>query len=139
MRTLINTFLVAGACALFSCSSTRMTPLTASGHVVAAQGAVETKRTADQNTEIRVDVAHLAPPDKVASGATTYVVWTKPPGEGTRPQSVGAMRVDKDLKGSLKTKTPFENFELLITPEANPDATQPTNEPVLKGKVGAQK
>lgn len=136
MRTPNKTLLALGACGVVACSSARTTPLTtASSQVVAAQGEIKTKRTSNENTELGVEVAHLAPPDKVASGATIYVVWTKPPGEDARPQNVGSMKVDSDLKGSLKTKTPLENFELLITPEANPNATEPTHEPVLKAKV----
>lgn len=134
MRSL--TMLLAVSCTWLACGGGgRQTPLVASPSVPAAEGSVQTRRTADQNTELSVAVEHLAPPDRVATGATTYVVWAQPLGDGTKPQNVGAMRVGRDRSGSLKTKTPHQSFELSVTPEVSPTVTEPTNQPVFKAKV----
>ncbi len=134
MRTPIMSAMAA-ACLLLACSGAQKTPLVAAAEVPAAEGRVETRRTSDQNTEVNVEVEHLAPPGRVASGATTYVVWAQPLGDQTKPQNVGAMRVGADRSGSLKTKTPHESFDLLVTPEPNPTVTEPTNRPVFKAKI----
>jgi hypothetical protein len=46
----------------------------------AAEGEVKTKLTKDGNTAVAVTVKHLAPPDRLARDATTYVVWAHPLG-----------------------------------------------------------
>jgi len=52
-----------------------------------------------------------------------------------KPQNVGAMRVGSDRSGSLKTKTPHESFDLIVTPEASPTVIEPTNRPVFKAQI----
>ena len=126
---------MAAACLLVACSGAQKTPLEPAPEVPAAEGRVETRRTDQQNTELSVEVEHLAPPDRVATGATTYVVWTQPLGTETKPQNVGAMHVGSDRSGSLKTKTPYQSFDLLVTPEASSTVTEPTNRPVFKAKI----
>lgn len=128
------------ACALgasaFACGGSKQTPMTATADVPAAQGKVETRRTDNQNTEVELEVRHLAPPENVASGAKVYVVWTKPLAGDANPQNVGALVVDQERTGSLKTKTPFERFDLMVTPEPSSNVTTPSNDPVMKAKVG---
>lgn len=127
---------LASSASALSCGGGRTTALAATPKTPAAVGTVETKRTDNQNTEVDVSVEHLAPPGRVASGATTYVVWAQPGEPEARPQNIGSMAIDRDREGELKTKTPYKDFTLFITPEANPGATEPSNEPVLKAKVG---
>ncbi len=111
------------------------TPLTATSQVPAAEGKVETKRTENQNTEVKLEVEHMAPPNKIASDATVYVVWAQPLDPGAQPQNMGSFVIDDDRKGKLRTVTPQEKFELLVTPEATGTVARPTNEPVLKAKI----
>lgn len=134
MRTATKIFLAA-SCALIACSGAQTTPLVATQQVPAAEGRVQTRRTSNQNTDVDVSVEFLAPPNRVAPDATTYVVWAQALGDGSKPQNVGAMRVGADRTGSLKTKTPHQSFDLMVTPEASPTAAEPTNEPVLKATV----
>ncbi|HVJ94189.1 MAG TPA: hypothetical protein VM580_30585 [Labilithrix sp.] len=135
MRPFAKALFVAPCCVLFACAGARTTPLSPTQTTPAAQGEVETRRTDNQNTAVAIEVQHLAPPGSVASGAKTYVVWAKEPAATALPQNLGAMRVDESRKGSLKTKTPLETFEVFVTPESNPNATEPSNEPVLRGQV----
>jgi len=135
MRTLKCTLLALGAGALIACGGGQKTPLNPTQQVPAAQGHVQTSRTENQNTELEIAVDHLAPPSQVASGATTYVVWTKALGADAKPKNVGSMVIGEDRKGSLKTKTPYESFDVLVTPEASANVEEPTHDPVLKAKV----
>ena len=118
-----------------ACASGQKTVMTPTSPSPAAQGQVETRRTANQNTEVDLEVRYMAPPEKVAKDATVYVVWARPLVPDSEPQNVGSLVVGKNRRGSLSTTTPHERFELLVTPEPSGNVTQPSNEPVMKAKV----
>ena len=90
----------------------------------------------NDNTVVRVRVKHLAPPYRVASDATTYVVWIQP--AGAPAQVVGALKVDDDLSGTLDFVTPQRVFHLVVTPEAQASAAKPAHEPVFTADVDAR-
>ncbi len=133
--------------------------LVASPRIPAAQGEVATETTKDGKTQVKVMVKHLAPPDKITQGATTYVVWTRPigvpaaEGEGavsiperqesgnmteTGAYNLGGLKVSKDLDGELETVTPFKSFELFITAEPSPAITQPKGERILWAAINKE-
>src|SRR5262245_23579309 len=95
-----------------SCAGAQRTALVPTSRVPAAKGVVETKRTDNQNTEVALEVQHLAPPQRVANGTSVYVVWVKPSAPEAPPQNVGAIVVGEDRRASLTTKTPHANFDL---------------------------
>jgi hypothetical protein len=136
---------------LFGCSSSTVV-LASSPRTPASQGEVKTKTTSDKNTQVTVTVKHLAPPEKIEQGATTYVVWVRPlgvsadqggrtgayperqQGEGKNEAGVynlGALKISKNLDGHLETITPFKSFELFVTAEASGAITQPHGERIL--------
>lgn len=104
--------------------------------VPASQGTVETSTGDNGNTELTIRVKHLAPPSKVASDATVYIVWIQPK-NGTK-QSVGALQLDKDLEGVLETVTPQRHFDVIVTPEPSAQVSQPTHDPVFTASVDHQ-
>jgi hypothetical protein len=135
MNTALRSLLVASLLVSAACSSTQKTALVPTAQNPAAIGSLQTRRTDNANTEVDLTVDHMAPPANVADDATIYVVWAKPLTADGLPQNVGSLIIGKDRSGSLKTKTPHERFEVLVTPEASGEATQPSHEPVLKAKV----
>lgn len=48
---------------------------------------------------------------------------------------LGAVRVNADLEGSLKTATTYKDFEVFITAEDNMKPDTPSSIVVLKGMV----
>jgi hypothetical protein len=113
-------------------------PMTGSTATPAANGEVTVSEGSNGNTQLTIKVHHLAPPQKVAANATGYVAWVVPVG----PQSaagqqinVGAIQLDSDLSGSLRTVTPQRRFDVIVTPESNLAAGQPTNPPVLTASI----
>jgi len=100
--------------------------LNASPKVPAAAGQVSVSTEKNGNHTVDIKVEHMAEPQKVFEGASTYVVWLIAP--GSPPTNIGVLPVDKDLKGSLETKTPFRTFRVEVTAEATPSATQPTDD-----------
>jgi hypothetical protein len=102
--------------------------------VPAAKGNVRAQRTDSGNTRLDVEVQFLAPPGRVAPGSQVYIVWAQRD-DKSAPQNIGALPVGSDRKGKLQTLTPLDRFEVFLTPEPGPGATEPTNEPVMRSRV----
>lgn len=96
----------------------------------AAEGSARFAPTKNDNTSVDLRVKHLARPEKLTPPASSYVVWTKAT-KDAEAQNIGALKVDKDLSGSLQTETPLHSFELLITAEPTGQAQEPTGRPLL--------
>jgi hypothetical protein len=134
MKTLLlGLGLVLAACG--GKSRTASFPFEASSVTPAAMGEVVTGTDANGNTRVSVDVQHLAPADRVAPGATVYVVWVTDVAAGATAHNLGALRVDKDLRGKLEAATPLRTFDLTITAEPSPGGEAPSGLPVLKVRV----
>lgn len=97
--------------------------------VPASEGTVRVSDGDNGNSKVSIRVKHLAPPSKIASDSTVYVVWIQPM-EGAL-QNVGALVLDKDLEGSLDTLTPHHRFKVSVTPEPSQRVSAPTHEPVF--------
>lgn len=99
----------------------------------AAQGKVHVTEATNGNAELYVEVHHVPKADKASPGATTYVVWAHP--SGGEPMNLGALKVNDDLSGSLRTLTPMKHFDVMVTAEPSPAATKPSTVPVLTARV----
>lgn len=100
----------------------------------AAKGELTTSAESHGNTNLKLAVKHLAPPEKLAEGARNYVVWVQPTGTD-RFQNIGALTVDSDLQGTYSTTIPHKSFKLLVTPEDSVAAVQPTGPAVFQDSV----
>jgi len=115
------------------CSSTTTRSLQGTNLTPAAEGKVSISKADNNNVGIDVMVKHLAPPQRVSSSATTYVVWLQPTAGDTRDlQNMGALKVDEDLNGRLRTVAPHRNFQLFITAEPSAMVTFPAGEKILE-------
>lgn len=113
-------------CALFG-SKVNMS---ASPAMPAAEGSVRFGASKNDNTTIVLRVKHLPHPDKLTPAAGSYVVWTKS-GKDAVPQSIGALKVDADLTGTLLGETPLHTFDLFVTAEASGETQQASGQPLL--------
>lgn len=115
--------------------------MSTSDRIPAAEGDLKTEVTDNNNTKVDLTVKHLAPPEKIASGATTYVVWTQPSVAGREPssneqiQNLGALEIDQQLDGKLSAVTPLHNFQLFVTAEPSAVVTTPSGEHLLWTQV----
>ena len=108
--------------------------LKTSARVPAATGQVSVNPGKDGNQRVTIQVARLADPTRVFSGANAYVVWVIP--QGSAPENVGVLPLDKDLKGTLQIKTPFRAFDVAVTAEPSPTVKQPNeNNRVMSASV----
>ena len=116
------------------CAS-RTVPLASNETAPAARGELQLKPRDSGNMELRIEVSHLAPAERVQRGAAQYVVWVDPVAGSGPPQNVGALALGDDLEASLKTLTPLEKFDLFITPEPSGRTEGPTGPRVLQAAV----
>src|SRR5262245_47998957 len=108
--------------------------LSSAAMVPKAEGSVRAARGSDGNTTIDVDVKQLPPASNVFDGANYYVVWLIPEGGGPA-QNMGFLGVGEGEKAHLTTKTPYRNFEIIITAEADANSIQPSANHVMTGSV----
>jgi hypothetical protein len=99
-----------------------------SGKVPGAKGEVTVSSTAMNTNSIEIEIKNLVRPQRLNRGAQNYVVWESFTGAETKPQSVGALNLDKKFTGRLKTATPFRSFNLFITAESNVIKPLPTGQ-----------
>jgi hypothetical protein len=123
----VITFLLATA------AWSREDKLTNTGIAPAAQGKVVTSNDRNGNTEVEVQVKHVANPHSLTPPRESYIVWVQP--RGMQPQLLGALRINEDLEGSLKATTTYKDFDVLITAEDNMKPEMPSGTVILKGTV----
>ena len=109
--------------------------LATSNKLPSTQGQIETGDAGNGNVTVHVSVKHMAPPDKVVSGATTYVVWVQPLAADGSPQNLGAIKPDGEEHGDFVSTTPLPAFDVFITAEPSATAQAPTGEKMLWGRV----
>jgi hypothetical protein len=108
-----------------SSQDTANVALRSSNDIPSAQGRLAVKGSEGPNQVVDLTVKHMAPPAKVKSGATAYVVWLEPDA-AKAPINMGVLAVDKDLNGELQFKTPFPKFEVFVTAEQDPAVQTPS-------------
>jgi hypothetical protein len=95
-----------------------------------SKGTVHFKSVPDRGTLIVLKVKNLAEPETLNPPGYSYVAWVQNDREAP-PQNLGALRIDGDLKGVLRTTTSLRDFEFFVTVEAASDAQRPTGPPLL--------
>ena len=101
----------------------------------------EAKISADVNQStaimrLTISTEHLAPPDRLADGGTTFVVWAKKD-DGKEWQRVGALKYDAAKRvGDLEdASVPLTVFDLAITVETQPAPPSPSPTIVIFQKI----
>ncbi len=129
----MRSFQILGFSALFllsACAGPYV--LESSPDLLAAQGALRVKSTKNGNSKLKLEVKHLAQPEKVSASAKTFVVWAVPQNSpGIAAQNLGAFQVDDDLQGSIETMTPHHQFEFFVTAEPKGDVGVPTGRKLM--------
>ncbi len=99
----------------------------------AAHATINVKQGDNGNTRLDIKADALAKPSALTPPENVYVVWVQPPGQ--TPKNMGQLSVDNDLKGELKTETPYHRFAIFITAEKQPQVQAPQGEKVLSADV----
>jgi hypothetical protein len=113
-------------CVLAVASGAATFQLGSSPAIPAAEGKVKLRQTSSGNTEIQLEVKHLAPPARINPTTSVFVVWVRGLEAGALPQNLGALRTNKNLNGKLKSVTSLREFDLFLTAEGTQTVTAPT-------------
>ncbi|MFV8754085.1 hypothetical protein ACNOYE_26365 [Nannocystaceae bacterium ST9] len=106
----------------------------------ATAGLAEIVMTVDKtgNGEITLEFEHLAPPKKIDSSLSAYVVWLQI--EGKDPAKLGVLEFkDKKRFGSLTATYSAKQMKVIVTVESDPGATAPIGARILDVDVTAPK
>jgi hypothetical protein len=103
------------------------------GTAPAAEGKVTTGNDRNGNTNVEVQVKHMATPQSLTPAKQGYLVWVQP--RGKDPELLGALRVNDDLEGTLKATTPYKDFEIFVTAEDSLKPEAPSSTVILRGAV----
>jgi hypothetical protein len=133
MRNRKFTFLAALSFILVVTAFAREDRLVNTGTAPAAQGKINTSKDRNGNTEVEVQVKHMATPQSLTPAKQGYMVWVQP--RGKNAELLGALRVNSDLAGSLKSSTTYKDFDVLITAEDEAKPATPSSTVILKGTV----
>lgn len=124
-----------GACSWWSNMGGKSWPMSNVANVPAASGEVTTRKWDGRERAVEVKVKHLAPSNQVVTGATCYVVWFKSTEANAPAQNMGVLSLNSDLEGTLTASTSFVDFDVLVTAEASPSATQPSSNEIMRTQV----
>lgn len=125
-----NILILVSLLAIWPFGSGKEYRMTAGGAVPAASGTVNVNRNKDNgNTQLDIKVEHLAKPASLTPASNVYIVWVRPRGEA--PVKQGAIGVNNDLNGEMKTVTVSKDFDLFITAEQSENVAMPNGIEVL--------
>jgi hypothetical protein len=129
-RFMIMMLTVAGLAA-WACAGPNELRLTSSPDIPGAQSTAKISTNDNGNTKIDLVVEHLASPERVDPGATTYVVWVRGNEAEAEPQNLGQLKIGDDEKGSISATTTLRSFDLYITAEPTQLSTAPKGKTLL--------
>lgn len=90
----------------------------------------------DQSTtQLEIKVEHLAPPDRVNTAATAYVIWQRSSSSVVWSR-VGALLYDADARsGTFQGSVPEAAFDLTVTAEKTANVASPSANVVFSQRV----
>jgi hypothetical protein len=108
-------------------------PMTAASIVPGARAQVSTSKDKNGNTRLKMTVQHLANLENLTPRASAYVIWLQERGGNSENQ--GQLKMDKNLKATFETVTPFKSFDLFVTAEQDSRVKGPTGPEVLRATI----
>ncbi len=108
-------------------------PMTAASIVPGARAEVKISKDDNGNTKLKMSVQHLAKLENLTPRASAYVVWLQERDRNAENQ--GQLKIDKNLKATFETSTPFKSFDVFVTAEQDSRVTSPSGPEVLKATI----
>ena len=107
--------------------------MAAASVVPGARAEVEISKDKNGNTKLNMTVQHLANLENLTPRASAYVVWLRE--RGGNAENQGQLKMDKNLKATFETVTPFKNFEVFVTAEQDARGKGPDGPEVLRATI----
>ncbi|HEY8428702.1 MAG TPA: hypothetical protein VIL20_10025 [Sandaracinaceae bacterium] len=99
-----------------------------------AEGTIQVERIEGGNRLVTVTLRHMTPPDRLAPGLTTFIMWFRDP----HGRSTKASRLEYD-PGSRTARatatTPLTRFALIVTAERDGNAIEPSQNVIFNQRV----
>lgn len=102
-----------------------------SAKVPAATISATVSRDGNNNYKLDIKVENLAKPEALTPPKKVYVVWVR---HAKGYQNIGQILLDRKLKGSLSSVTPYKPMSVMITAENSSSVLTPGNMTVLESK-----
>ena len=108
-------------------------PMTAASIVPGARAEVAISKDKNGNTRLTMKVQHLANLENLTPRASAYVIWLQE--RSGNPENQGQLKMDKNLKATFESVTPFKSFEVFVTAEQDARGKSPNGPDVLKATI----
>ena len=126
-----------GALAVFAaigCAGPSNYQVTGSGRAPDADGRITVAKVEGGNSMVTLDLDHLAPPNRMGGGATTYVVWFNK--QGQPPSRVGQLAYNSGNRtGTMRATSTDRQFEVVVTAERSGAVTTPSTAVIFEKQV----
>lgn len=133
LRALLGAAVTSSA-ALAGCGGPSKYFVTGTGTAASADAKIEVAKRETGNKMVKIDIANLPPPDRVAEDAEAFVVWFTAKDQPT--QKAGHLQYDKDERvGRAEATCSFDEFTVLITAEGSPEVAAPSKHVVIRQEV----
>jgi len=102
-----------------------------------AEGQIQVEQIEGGNRLVTVSLTHMTPPERLASGLTTFVMWFRDRrGQATK---ASLLEYDPDSRTARATATtPMSNFTVIITAERTSNVVGPSENVVFTQRVRAE-
>lgn len=133
MRLRLWALALLASLALSACGTSAIT-IRGTPRMPGVDGRVYIQDAEGENRMIRVELQHLAPPQRLESGHQYYGVWFRTGGHGTT--FAGRLAYDEGSRtGRLAATTPLRDVEVLITIERQPSPRAPSPHVIVRGRL----
>jgi hypothetical protein len=120
--------------AALGCAGSSKYQVTGSARAPDADGRITVEKVEGGNSMVKLDLDHLAPPERMEKGATTYVVWFHR--QGAPPARVGQLAYDTGKRmGTMRATTTDRQFDVVVTAEPSGAVAAPSNVVVFEKQV----
>lgn len=99
-----------------------------------AEGTVQVESIEGGNRLVTVSLRHMTPPDRLATGLTTFIMWFRDP----QGRSTKASRLEYDVASRTAratATTPLTRFAVIITAERDRNASEPSENVIFNQRV----
>lgn len=108
-------------------------PMTAASIVPGARAEIAISKDKNGNTRLKMTVQHLAHLENLTPPAAVYVIWLQE--RGGNAENQGQLKMDKNLKATFETVTPWKSFDVFVTAEQDLSGKGPSGPQVLKATI----
>lgn len=136
MRRMLQLVGVLGAFAMLAACGGTQYMLQGQERAAGADAQVDVEQQDGGNNLVSIEAHNLLPPERLADGLTTYVVWFQPPEQ--TPQRMGRLAYDAEGRtGAMTATTANATFQVIVTGEGAPDVPSPSEHVVFRASVEA--